>query len=288
MATRLAEAHDGVVINADAMQVYRDLAILTARPTAEDEARVPHALYGHVDAARSYSVAEWLAEAGAAIAAALDAGRLPVVVGGSGLYLAALAEGLSSIPPVPETVRARWRERAREEPAVHLHGELARRDPEAAARLRPSDRQRIVRALEVLEATGRSLLVWQRERAQPVLPPGLPVTRLVVAPERAELRRRIGERFAAMLTAGAVEEAARLTARDLPLDRPALKAIGVRPLAALAAGTVTREEAVTRAVTETRQYAKRQETWLRNRFPDWHRMADPSAPVPLEPASGPA
>lgn len=253
------------------MQVYRNLRILTARPTPEDEAAVPHALYGHVDAAVPYSVAAFLTEAAAAIGAARRVGRVPVVVGGTGLYLAALTEGLSEVPPIRDTVRAYWRAQA-DDPG--LHATLARRDPVMAARLRPSDPQRIVRALEVLEATGRSLAEWQRERPPPVLPLAQ-AEALVIAPDRMALRERIARRFEAMMEAGAVEEAARLAARALPPDVPAMKAIGVAPLAAHAAGALSREDAVAAAVTESRRYAKRQETFFRHRLAGWRRIAAP-------------
>lgn len=252
------------------MQVYADLSVLTARPTAADEATVPHALYGHVDAAQAHSVAAWLDEAAAAIADVRAAGRLPIVVGGSGLYLAALTEGLSPVPPVPAEVRARWR--ARSDAPAALHAELATRDPVMAARLRLSDPQRIVRALEVIDGTGRSLADWQNARSAPVLPLGPEVIAVAVVPNRGVVRTRIAERVLAMMAAGAVDEAAALVARGLPEQLPAMKAIGVVPLAAHAAGRLTRSAAIEQVVTDTRQYAKRQETWIRQRFSDWPRV----------------
>lgn len=268
-----------MVVNADAMQVYRDLRVLTARPSPQEEARAPHALYGHVDGAQAHSVAAWLADARAALGRAREEGRVPVVAGGTGLYLAALTEGLSPVPPVPEEVRTHWRARQAQEPAEALHAALARRDPEMARRLRPSDPQRIVRALEVVDGTGRSLAEWQREREAPLLPAGPGVRRIVLSPDRTLLRRRIAERFQAMMAAGAVEEAAALASRGLDPDLPVMKAIGVAELSAHAEGRLSREEAVERAVTATRQYAKRQETWFRHRFADWERWptADGSA-----------
>lgn len=271
---RLAQEHGGTVINADAMQVYRDLRVLTARPGPADEDTVPHALFGTVDAAARHSVMAWLADAGREIAAARAAGRLPVVVGGTGLYLAALTEGLSPVPPVPDEVRAFWRARQQREPSEALHAELSRRDPVMAARLRPSDPQRLVRALEVIDATGRSLADWQAERSAPVVEPASAV-RLVLAPPRPHLRAVIGRRFEKMLDEGALAEVAALVARGLDPSLPAMKAIGVRPLAAFLAGRLDRSAAVEAAVTETRQYAKRQETWFRHRFADWPRAGDP-------------
>lgn len=269
----MAERVGGTVVNADAMQVYRDLSIISARPTAEDEARVPHALYGHIDATTPYSVAAWLRDAARAIADARAAGRVPVIVGGTGLYLAALTEGLSHIPNIPADIRAHWRtEQDRIAPA-ELHAALQARDPQMAARLRPTDPQRIVRALEVIDATGRSLARWQEEREPPLLPLGPSVVALRLAPERASLRAAIARRFEMMMEEGALEEAARLAARKLDPALPAMKAIGVPPLIAHARGDLTRREAVDRAVTESRQFAKRQDTWLRGRLRHW-----PSAP----------
>ncbi|WP_342353610.1 tRNA (adenosine(37)-N6)-dimethylallyltransferase MiaA [Acuticoccus sediminis] len=289
LALTIADRLGGTIINADSMQVYRDLRVLTARPGAEDEARVPHRLYGHVDAAEATSVARWLGEAGAAIAAARAEGRVPIIVGGTGLYLAALTTGLSPMPEIPEAVRRRWREAQAAETPEALHGVLAARDPATAARLRPSDPQRIVRALEVVDATGRSLTDWQEERTPPVLPPGPGVARFVVAPARDLLRQRIADRFDAMMDEGAVEEAVALTARRLDPALPAMKAIGVAQLSAHAMGLVQREEAVADAVNRTRQYAKRQETWFRHRFADWHRLAPGEVPDlavgPVGPAS---
>lgn len=262
------------------MQVYRDLRVLTARPSPQEEARAPHVLFGTVDAAEAFSVAAWLAEAEAAILAARREGRLPIVTGGTGLYLAALTEGLAPIPPVPPAVRKGWRARQASEPSEALHAELARRDPEMAKRLRPSDPQRVVRALEVIDATGRSLADWQRGRSRPLVPPGEGV-RLVLAPPRERLRSAIARRFDEMMDEGAVEEVRALMARGLDPGLPAMKAIGVRPLAAFVAGTLDRSAAIAQAVTESRQYAKRQETWFRHRFADWPRTASVSDAVSL-------
>lgn len=275
LAMRLAAERGGVVVNADAMQVYRDLSVITARPSPADEAAVPHALYGTVDAACAHSVARWLDDAAAAIADARAAGRVPVVVGGTGLYLAALTEGLSPVPPVPAAVREHWRARQQHESAPALHAELARRDPQMAARLRPSDPQRIVRALEVVDATGRSLADWQRRRGEPVLPLGPGVEAIRLAPERGRLRAAIATRFEAMMDAGAMDEVRALAARGLDPALPAMRALGVTPLMAHAAGALSREVAVSRAVTQTRQYAKRQDTWMRNRFARWTVLEPP-------------
>lgn len=252
------------------MQVYRDLRILTARPSPEEEIALPHALYGHVDAAAPYSVARWLEDARAAIDAAHADGRLPIFVGGTGLYLSALKDGLSAVPPIPADIREKWRERQRVEPADALHAELRRTDPQMAERLAPSDRQRIVRALEVAEGTGRSLAEWHHER-EPGPMADAKAVRVVLAPPRMLLRDKIAERFEGMFEAGAVDEARALVDRGLAPSTPALKAIGVEALSAFSAGRLSRSDAITQAVTETRQYAKRQETWFRHRFKAWPR-----------------
>ncbi len=276
---RLAERLGGTIVNADSMQVYRDLRVLTARPGAADEAALPHRLYGHVDGAAAYSVARWLGEAADAIAAVRAEGRVPIVVGGTGLYLAALTQGLSTMPPVPDEVRTRWRAAQATHDAPALHAMLVARDPEMAARLRPSDPQRIVRALEVVDATGRSLAAWQAQKSPPVLPvrPGVPA--YVVAPPRDLLRRRIAERFALMVEEGGAGEAAALAARALDPALPVMKAIGVAELAAAARGEMSLEAAAAAAVTATRQYAKRQDTWFRHRFAGWQRLAPGEMPA---------
>jgi tRNA dimethylallyltransferase len=268
LAVALAERHGGVVINADSMQVYRELRILTARPSPEEEARVPHALYGFVPASDAYSVGRYLADAARVIAAARAERRVPIVVGGTGLYFKALLEGLSPIPAVPEAIRARWRAEARRLGAAALHLMLAERDPRMAARLRPRDPQRIVRALEVLEATGRSLADWQRVPGKPVLAAETAI-RIVVSPDRTELYRRCDARFEEMLRQGALEEAAALRALALDPKLSAMTALGVSPLLAHLAGEVTLEEAATQAKADTRSYAKRQLTWLRRNMIAW-------------------
>ena len=268
LALDLAERLGGAVVNADSMQVYRDLHVLTSRPPAEDAARVPHLLYGHVDGAEAYSAGRFLTDAAKVISEA----RAPLIfVGGTGLYFDSLTKGISTVPPVPEAVRAYWRERAQAEPAESLHAELSARDPEMAARLRPSDTQRLVRALEVLDATGLSLARWQEQDGTPLIGPG-EGTRIVLTPERPVLRERIARRFAQMMEEGALDEVRALLARDLAPDLPVMKAIGVRPLAQYLLGTMDNNEAVERAITETRQFAKRQETWFRNRLGDWHHV----------------
>ncbi|MBT9291428.1 tRNA (adenosine(37)-N6)-dimethylallyltransferase MiaA [Prosthecodimorpha staleyi] len=273
LAMTVAERIGGAVVNADSMQVYRELAIVTARPTAEDAARVPHRLYGHVPAATAYSVASWRADMQHTLAALEAAGQPAVVVGGTGLYFRCLTEGLSAVPEIPDEVRTAWRQRGLSEPAAALHAELDRRDPDMAARLRSSDAQRILRALEVIDATGRSLADWQAAPGLPPLLDGPGVERIVLAIDRAELHRRIDRRFEAMVAAGALDEVAALDALGLDPNLPAMRAIGVKPLIMSVRGEITLEEAIRRGQAESRQYAKRQETWFRNQMADWPRRA---------------
>jgi tRNA dimethylallyltransferase len=269
-ALALAERTGGIVINTDSMQVYREARILTARPSSADEAHAPHLLYGHVGVDESYSVARYQADAADAFEAARRQQRLPIFVGGTGLYFSALIDGLADIPPVPAEIRVRAKMRRDELGPEAFHAELAVRDGDSAQRLRPSDAQRVLRAYEVFEATGRSISEWQR--AKPLQGPlsGLALARFVLAPERAELHRRIDRRFDAMLAAGAMEEAAALAGLDPA--RPAAKILGLRELQAVRAGTMTLEEARSAAQAATRQYAKRQLTWFRNRMPDWPQL----------------
>ena len=269
LALSLAERYGGVVINADSMQVYWQLRILTARPPAEDEARAPHALYGHVSASEPYSVGRWLEDVRTAISNARKQHLRPIVVGGTGLYFKALLEGLSAIPPVPADIRAYWRAEAAALDAPALHSLLAERDPEMAVRLRPNDTQRVTRALEVLAATGRSLADWQRQPGVPVLRPE-DTERLLVLPERTDLHARCDQRFDAMMAAGAEAEVKSLMALGLDPALPAMGALGVAPLAAMLAGLLTRDEAVAQAKTETRQYAKRQLTWIKRHMSSWN------------------
>lgn len=266
LAIGVARALGGVVVNADSMQVYRDLRVITARPSHEEEAQVEHRLFGHVDAAVNYSVGLWLADAAAAIAEIRAAGRTPVLVGGTGMYFKALTQGLSDIPPVPEEVRAQVRAGAEGLAPQELHERLAARDPLTASRLRPTDPQRILRALEVLEATGQPLASFQGARQAPLLAPGS-WRAVFLAPERAELYRRIDARFDAMMEHGAVDEVRALAARGLDPALPAMRAHGVPGLIAWLSGRASREEAVARGKADTRQYAKRQFTFARHQLP---------------------
>jgi tRNA dimethylallyltransferase len=265
LALRLALATGGVLINADSMQVYRDLRIITARPGVAEEAKAPHRLFGEVDAAVNYSVALWLEAARGALGAAKREGRPPIFVGGTGLYFKALTQGLSGIPTVPDEVRAELRSRAASVPAAELHAELARRDPLMAARLRPSDPQRILRALEVLEATGKSLSAFQGARMPPLL--DIAGARAIfLNPERDELKRRINTRFDAMLEAGALAEAEAVRRRNLDPALPLMRAHGLRHLIAHLRGEISLSEAAELAKRDTRTYARRQFTFARHQL----------------------
>jgi tRNA dimethylallyltransferase len=274
-ALALAQARNGIVINADSMQVYDGLRIVTARPSPEDEARADHRLYGHVDPALPYSAGAWLREVGAVLGEAWAGGRLPIVVGGTGLYFAALDGRLDEMPSVPAEVRARWRAALESDGASALHARLAASDPESAARIRPGDGQRIVRALEVGEAAGVPLSRLQRRRG-PSLLDGAAVERIVIAPERARLREAIGRRFEAMVEAGAALEVEAFLQRPGMSGSTAGKAIGVAELAAAASGRTDLRTAIETATARSRAYAKRQETWFRNQFgPAWRRVDGP-------------
>lgn len=268
-ALELAARRAGMIINADSMQVYRELRVLTARPDPQEEARAPHRLYGFRPGGQPYSAGQWLDDAAQALAEARQRGLVPIFVGGTGLYFKALLEGLSPVPEIPDDIRSYWRERARIEPAPALHGLLAERDPAAAARLRPSDTQRIARALEVVEATGRSLTQWQREEGTPLLDARYTET-YVVWPDRAEVYRACEARAVAMIEAGAVEEVAELLRQGLDPALPVMRAIGVRPLGAYLRGEIDLDTARARLLIETRRYAKRQLTWLRRNMISWN------------------
>ena len=265
-ALALAEEIGGVVINADSMQVYREAPILTAQPGDADKARAPHLLYGYVSVREVYSVGLWRDSAIAALKQAQEMGRVPVFVGGTGLYFMALTEGLADVPATPPEIRDAARALLDDIGVEALHAKLTDRDPLTASRLRPSDPQRVLRAFEVFEATGRPLAEWQSAPAEPVLK-DKKVAAFVLDPPRPQLRARIAQRFETMVDMGGLEEARRLEGLDPGL--PAAKLLGLRPLQALAAGTLTREEALDAAITGTRQFAKRQMTWFRHRMPHY-------------------
>lgn len=271
-ALEMACKSGAIIVNADSMQVYSVLRLLTARPGPDELALAPHRLYGHVDPREPYSTGRWLRDVEAlAEVEGLEA-RPVIFVGGTGLYFRALTEGLSPMPDIPAGVRARWRARLKDEGAEALHELLAVIDPISAGRIRPSDGQRIVRALEVKEASGKPLSEWQTEPAQPLIDRNA-ARKIVLEPDRAELATHIQRRFETMLEHGAMEEVRALLNLDLPASVPAMKAIGVRELAAVIDGRSGRDDAVRQATAATRQYAKRQMTWFRHQLgPDWRRI----------------
>ena len=278
LALALAEAVGGIVINTDSMQVYRDLRVLTARPTLDEEARVPHRLYGYCDAAVNCSAGSWIADATAALEEARAQNRLPIFIGGTGLYFKALTRGLSAVPPIPQTIRNDIRARMERDGVEALHAELARRDPISGAKLKPRDSARVARALEVIEATGRALPDWHSEGLPPLLQPE-DVSAVFLAPDREMLYERIDTRFEAMLANGALDEVEALAARKLDPILPAMKAHGVPALIRYLKGDITRDEAVQIGQTDTRHYAKRQFTWFRHQLPEFEWISPEKAPA---------
>ncbi|MDO6963436.1 tRNA (adenosine(37)-N6)-dimethylallyltransferase MiaA [Rhizobium alvei] len=271
-AIELARKHDGEVINADSMQVYDTLRVLTARPSDAEMEGVPHHLYGHVPAAAPYSTGEWLRQIASVLADLRSRDKVPIIIGGTGLYFKALTEGLAEMPDIPADLRQHWRKRHAEEGAPFLHGELSKRDPAAAAMLNLMDGQRLIRALEVLDASGRSILDFQRAAAPALIDPDRAM-KMVVLPDRALLHERINRRFASMFEAGAVEEVEALLALGLPGSAPVMKAIGVPQIIEYLAGRLDRDAVIAKASAATRQYAKRQMTWFRNQMgDDWLRL----------------
>ena len=262
----LAERTNGVMINADASQVYRDLRVLTARPSPEDEVCVPHRLFGYVDGAEAYSAARWAGDAKATIA---KSGTLPILVGGSGLYIRTLLDGIAPVPEIDEAIRAE----VRALPVVETHTALSREDPAAAARLAPTDTTRIARALEVIRSTGRPLAEWQNDRSGGIAD-HVTLFPLVLLPDRAELFARCDVRLEAMFAGGAIEEVEALLARDdIPADAPIRRAIGVAEIARMLVDDMSRADAIDAARLATRRYAKRQYTWFRNQPPaEWRRI----------------
>lgn len=272
LALELAERLGGTIINADSMQVYAELRILTARPSPEDEARAPHALYGFVPASEAYSAGRFVKDAAAAIAGARAKGLRPIIVGGTGLYFKALTEGLSPIPEVDPEVRQHWRDEAHSKGAGELYVHLTMQDPETAGRLKPADTQRIVRALEVLQSSGKPLSYWQAQKGTPVVDLAT-AHAFVLMPERGELQLRADARFDQMIDAGALDEADRLQRLGLDSDLPSMRALGVAPLIAHLRSESGLDEAVIIAKAETRQYIKRQMTWLKRYMITWKELS---------------
>jgi tRNA dimethylallyltransferase len=269
VALELAEKLRGVVVNADSMQVYRDLRIITARPTAREEQRVPHRLYGRVDAAENYSVGRWRVDVLATLETTMRYGRTVIIVGGTGFYFRALTRGLAAVPAIAPEIREDVRARLATDGVTALHVELKERDPLAAARLMPGDRARISRALEVVLSTGRSILDWHQEGNATASLDTARAAKIFLMPDRDELLRRIDARFDAMMAEGALEEVRVLAARNLDPELPAMKAHGVPWLVRHLRGEMGLEHAVESAKRDTRQYTKRQATWFRNQLPDF-------------------
>jgi len=291
LAINLAERIGGAVVNADSMQQYRDLRVITARPTLADHRRAPHYLYGHLPAERPGSVGQWLRLATRVIDEIRSQERVPIVVGGTGLYLKALLKGIAAVPDVPSEIRLAATERFDELGVPGFHQDLARRDPDQAALLEPGDRQRLIRAAEVLEATGKSLLYWRAQpRERTALPE--PIVGMSLMPPRPALHRRIEHRLQTMIDAGALDELEVLRAQQLDPELPLMKAVAVPELMAYLEGRLDLTTAINRAAAKTRQYAKRQMTWLRHQLPELepvHKFGDgedvafePSAAVPLD------
>ncbi len=262
LALRIARERHGVIINADSMQVYQELRILTARPSADDEAQAPHKLYGHVSGTIDYSVGKWLKDAKAEIETCWASGQLPIITGGTGLYFKVLEEGLAEIPPIPAAIKTYWCEAQGD-----LHTRLLKRDPAMAARLNPADRQRITRALEVHDATAKSLLWWQEQGHAAALLKNVDAERLYMNVDRQELYARAGRRFDLMVQNGALDEVRNLPV--LPPSQPIMKAIGVPELMAHQAGVMSLAEATEKAKTSTRNFIKRQLTWSRGQMTGW-------------------
>ena len=280
LALELAGRRGGVIINADSMQVYRDLRIITARPSREEEKRAPHRLYGHVDAAENYSVGRWFTEAAQALTDTLSQGRPAIVTGGTGLYFSTLTRGIAAVPPIPAEIRREVRGRLAAEGVAALHAELKLRDPATGARLKPGDRARITRALEVVLATGRSLTDWHADNT-PARVDLADAAKVFLMPKRDELGLRIDARFDAMMAAGALEEVRALAARHLDSNLPAMKAHGVPWLIRHLNGEITMAEAIEQAKRDTRRYTKRQATWFRNQLPqfEWVERAHAAASI---------
>jgi tRNA dimethylallyltransferase len=271
LALALAQRVGGVIVNADSAQLYRDLPVLTAAPSRADEALADHRLYGVLDAGASCSAAEWAQMARDQVHTAHSEGRLPILVGGTGLYLRTLLDGIAPVPPIDAEIR----ERVRTASVQANRAELTRLDPEAVARLNAADTTRISRALEVVLSTGRTLRDWQSNR-QGGIAASIELRAIVLLPPRDWLYAHCDRRFEQMMDAGAVAEVERLLARELPPRLPAMRAIGVREIGAMLRGETTREQAVAAGQQATRNYAKRQYTWFANQPPpDWLRFARP-------------
>ena len=281
LAIHLAKKFNGVVINADSMQVYQPLRVLTARPSVEEEAEVAHALFGQVGADQPYSVAHWLVDVTAVIGRVLAQGQLPIVTGGTGMYFRVLSEGLSDIPAVPDAVRARIRALEAEIGVAALHARLLACDPETALSLNPTDPQRVIRAMEVFEATGRSIRSFQGPRHGAVIDPARALA-VFLAPDREVLRSRIDQRFDQMLRQGALEEVEALARLGLDPALPVMRAHGVPGLVGALRGDMPMDQAIDKGKADTRRYAKRQHTWFRHQASDFIWMKPEEARSRIE------
>lgn len=261
-----------IIVNADSMQVYRELRIISARPTAADEAQVSHALYGFVSSDDVFNTGRWF-DAMAQLLDGLDDDDVPIIVGGTGLYFKALLEGFARVPDIPIAVRKRLRAQFVDEGAEEMHHRLAALDPQMAGELKSMDGQRILRALEVIEVTGKSILYWQQQAQAAPLLQAKDCRKIIALPERDILYARINARFDAMVSEGALEEVDALAKLGLDWDLPAMKAIGVPQFMAHLEGSMALEDAIADAKQESRRYAKRQMTWLRNQMgEEWQRL----------------
>jgi tRNA dimethylallyltransferase len=282
LALRLAERTGGVIVNADSAQVYRDLPVLSAAPTAEERGRAEHRLYGYLDGSVPCSAADWAARAKAEIAEIHGARRLPILAGGTGLYLRTLLDGIAPVPPIDAEVRRK----VRDAPVEENRAKLAELDPAAAERLNAADTSRVARALEVILSTGRTLAEWQEQREGGIAG-AVALRPLVLLPPRDWLYRRCDERFAAMIENGAVAEVEALLERKLSPNLPVMRAIGVGEIAAFLDGQLSIDQAIAAGQQATRRYAKRQYTWFAHQPPpDWPRFRDPALPVPPELVEG--
>ena len=285
LAFEVARLVGGEIVNTDSMQIYDVLRVLTARPSKQDEAAAPHHLYGHISPTEDFSVAKWLEQAKTVFREIAGRGAVPVFAGGTGLYFKALEAGLANVPEIPDDIREPIRKALKEEGSEALHRQLAAANAEGGAALRPSDGQRIARALEVVKATGRPLRAFQNEAQSEAMLNGLNVRKILLMPERALLHERINARTEAMMEQGTLEEVKALLALDLPASATAMQAIGVKPLSAHLAGDLALDEAIERTQAATRQYAKRQSTWFRGQHGDDWLHAE-TAEEALEQLSG--
>ena len=276
LSLRLAKDLNGVIINADSMQVYDGLRIVTACPSEEDEAAAPHRLYRFLDPAETCSAAFWAEKAYEEIKKARNKGQMPIVIGGTGMYFKVLLQGIAKIPDIDPEIRKTVREECEKRGSAHLHAELLQYDPDAHARLFPGDSQRISRAVEVFRSTGKALSEWQKESE-----PGLmqaedeagKILKLIINPDRENLYDRCNRRFDLMLEAGALDEVAALIKRKLDPSLPAMRALGVPSLISILSGEVEKDAAIEDAKMQTRRFAKRQLTWFRNQFSAWERIS---------------